>query len=48
LFAQSIELPRATRDAELARQVQAYADRLAAHVRSAPYNWTNFFDFWAQ
>jgi predicted LPLAT superfamily acyltransferase len=48
VFAQSIDLPRATRDAELTRQVQAYADRLAAHVRNAPYNWTNFFDFWAQ
>lgn len=48
VLAQSIDLPRASRDAELARHVQGYADRLAAHVRRAPYNWTNFFDFWAQ
>lgn len=48
VLSQSIDLPRATRDAELTRYVQAYADRLAAHARRAPYNWTNFFDFWAQ
>jgi predicted LPLAT superfamily acyltransferase len=48
VFAPSIDLPRASREAELARHVQSYADRLAAHVRAAPYNWTNFFDFWAQ
>lgn len=48
VLSKSIDLPRSSRDAELARYVQGYADRLAAHVRSAPYNWTNFFDFWAQ
>jgi predicted LPLAT superfamily acyltransferase len=48
VIAEQIELPRATRDAELARLVQDYADRLAAQVRSAPYNWLNFFDFWAR
>lgn len=48
MLAETIELPRATRDAELVRLVQAYADRLAAQVRGAPYNWLNFFDFWAR
>ncbi len=48
ILTEKIELPRANRDAELTRYVQAYADRLAAQVRRAPYNWTNFFDFWAQ
>jgi len=47
MLAEQIDLPRATRDAALAVHVQAYADRLAARVRSAPYNWLNFFDFWA-
>jgi predicted LPLAT superfamily acyltransferase len=47
VIAERIELPRATRDAELTRWVQSYADRLAAHARRAPYNWTNFFDFWS-
>jgi predicted LPLAT superfamily acyltransferase len=48
LLAEQIDLPRATRDAELTRLVQRYADRLAERVRGAPYNWLNFFDFWAQ
>jgi hypothetical protein len=26
--------------------VQRYADRLAHHARTAPYNWFNFYDFW--
>jgi predicted LPLAT superfamily acyltransferase len=28
-------------------QVQRYADWLARRCRSAPYNWFNFYDFWA-
>jgi predicted LPLAT superfamily acyltransferase len=47
LLAEKIEVSRATRDADLTRLVQAYADRLAARARAAPYNWLNFFDFWA-
>jgi predicted LPLAT superfamily acyltransferase len=47
LLAEKIELSRANRDADLERLVQAYADRLAARTRDAPYNWLNFFDFWA-
>ena len=31
----------------LAAWVQIYADRLAARARDAPYNWFNFYDFWA-
>jgi predicted LPLAT superfamily acyltransferase len=48
LMSEKIELPRATRDAELQRLVQQFADRLATHARSAPYNWGNFYDFWSQ
>jgi predicted LPLAT superfamily acyltransferase len=47
MFAERIELPRATREAALVAYVQAYADRLAEQVRTAPYNWSNFYDFWA-
>lgn len=47
MLSEKIELPRATRDATLAHMVQDYADRLAVRVRNAPYNWLNFFDFWA-
>ena len=38
---------RESRRRAAARLVQDYADRLAARVRAAPYNWLNFFDFWA-
>ncbi|MEJ0086073.1 MAG: lipid A biosynthesis acyltransferase [Pseudomonadota bacterium] len=48
LLSEKVELPRANRDAELTRLAQAYADRLATQVRLAPYNWLNFFDFWAR
>ena len=48
MLSEKIDLPRATREAALTRLVQEYADRLAAHVRDAPYNWLNFFDFWAR
>ncbi|MEO8062558.1 MAG: lipid A biosynthesis acyltransferase [Pseudomonadota bacterium] len=48
LLSEKIELPRANREAELSRLVQEYADRLATQVRRAPYNWLNFFDFWAR
>jgi predicted LPLAT superfamily acyltransferase len=47
LLSEKIDLPRVDRDAALTRLVQDYADRLAARVRNAPYNWGNFFDFWA-
>jgi predicted LPLAT superfamily acyltransferase len=47
IVAEQIELPRTNRDAAVQALVQEYADRLAARVRSAPYNWLNFFDFWA-
>jgi len=48
MLSEKIELPRGARDAALTRLVQGYADRLAAEVRGAPYNWVNFFDFWAR
>jgi predicted LPLAT superfamily acyltransferase len=47
ILADAAELPRTDRDEVLRARVQDYADRLAARVRAAPYNWLNFFDFWA-
>jgi predicted LPLAT superfamily acyltransferase len=47
LLADAVDLPRANRDEVLRGRVQDYADRLATRVRAAPYNWLNFFDFWA-
>lgn len=46
ILAVPLELPREGREAALRHQVQRYADRLAEHVRDAPYNWSNFYDFW--
>lgn len=45
-FADRVELPRGQRQDALAGLVQRFADRLAHHVRAAPYNWFNFYDFW--
>jgi predicted LPLAT superfamily acyltransferase len=40
------DVPRAQRRAALARMQARYAQRLEHHVRLAPYNWFNFYDFW--
>jgi len=45
-FADLIEVPRRERQAALTRYMQAYAERLAHHLRGAPFNWFNFYDFW--
>lgn len=45
-LAERVVLPRANRTAAVNGYAQAYADRLEAQVRAAPYNWFNFFDFW--
>jgi predicted LPLAT superfamily acyltransferase len=48
LFSDSLRLPREGRDAALADHAQRYARRLEHHVRQAPYNWFNFYDFWSR
>ena len=35
------------RNAVLAEMAQRYAARLEHYARSAPYNWFNFYDYWA-
>lgn len=47
-FADPVELPRARREAALAEYASRYANRLEHYCRLAPYNWFNFFDFWAK
>ncbi|HVE06084.1 MAG TPA: glycosyltransferase [Paraburkholderia sp.] len=47
-FAQRIELPRAARAEQLAAWTQRYAQRLEYYCRKAPYQWFNFYDFWAR
>ncbi|MCC8395113.1 glycosyltransferase family 2 protein [Paraburkholderia sp. MMS20-SJTR3] len=46
-FAERIELPRRERAQHLAGWAQRYALRLEHYCRKAPYQWFNFFDFWA-
>ncbi len=46
-FAERVELPRETREAALAAHAQRLATRLEELGRAHPFNWFNFFDFWA-
>ena len=47
-FAERIQLPRRERAAHLAAWAQRYAARLEHYCRKAPYQWFNFYDFWAR
>lgn len=40
--------PRGRRAAAVTDCMQRYAARLEDHARAAPYNWFNFYDFWAE
>ena len=46
-FAECIELDRHDREASIRPWVERYAARLEHYCRAAPYNWFNFYDFWA-
>lgn len=46
LITQRLEIDRSQRQRQLRAVVQDFANRLAALVRAAPYNWFNFYDFW--
>jgi predicted LPLAT superfamily acyltransferase len=48
LLADEVRLDRRDRAAALAGYVRTYAAMLETHVRSAPLNWFNFFDFWSR
>lgn len=39
---------RGQREQMIAQQAQDYLNRLQAQLRTQPYNWFNFYDFWAQ
>lgn len=45
-FADTVKIPRAQRQAVLSTLITRYAARLEHRLRTAPYNWFNFYDFW--
>ncbi|WP_269789691.1 acyltransferase [Stenotrophomonas sp. Iso1] len=45
-FEETVDIPRARRAEVLSALIHRYASRLEHHLRSAPYNWFNFYDFW--
>jgi predicted LPLAT superfamily acyltransferase len=47
-IADRIDLPRAGRDAVLARHAETFAGLLQQHALADPLQWYNFFDFWAE
>lgn len=47
-LASSVELPRATREQALAKHAGSYARALEERLCQAPFDWFNFFPFWAQ
>jgi predicted LPLAT superfamily acyltransferase len=47
LLSDDVDASRDTRQATAERLAERYADRLAHYCRQRPYNWFNFFNFWA-
>lgn len=47
-LAERIELPRASREAAVREHAARFVARVEARLRSAPYEWFNFFPFWDQ
>jgi predicted LPLAT superfamily acyltransferase len=47
LLADEVTLDRQARDASVQGYAQAYAASLERHVRLAPDNWFNFYEFWS-
>lgn len=46
-FSDDIVIPRAQRAQAIPALIRRYAERLEHVARDAPYNWFNFYDFWA-
>ncbi|MCW2236396.1 glycosyltransferase family 2 protein [Azospirillum canadense] len=47
-LAERVVLPRGRREEALAGYAAAFAGRLEQHALADPYQWFNFFDFWAR
>jgi predicted LPLAT superfamily acyltransferase len=48
LFTEQVITTRATRQADIQRYAQQYAQRMEHYARRAPYNWFNFYDYWIE
>ncbi|MCX7564281.1 acyltransferase [Xanthomonadaceae bacterium XH05] len=48
MLADTVSLPRQSRDAALEAHVTKFAEWLESQVCAAPYDWFNFFPFWDQ
>lgn len=48
LMSEGLSHPRKERGAAISQNVQHYAGRLRHFAQEAPYNWFNFYDFWAE
>ncbi|MBK8897429.1 MAG: lipid A biosynthesis acyltransferase [Candidatus Competibacteraceae bacterium] len=48
VLAERIALEPRRRQEQIAIWVQRYADRLEHYARLTPYNWFNFYDYWAE
>ncbi|MEY2920366.1 MAG: hypothetical protein RL261_1671 [Pseudomonadota bacterium] len=46
LLTEQLHVDRKQRQQQLRELAQDFANRLAALLRAAPYNWFNFYDFW--
>ncbi len=46
-LAREVRLPRANREGALTAYAAAYAEWLQALLATSPYDWFNFYDFWA-
>jgi predicted LPLAT superfamily acyltransferase len=46
MLTEQLQVDRKQRQQQLREVVQDFANRLAALLRVAPYNWFNFYDFW--
>ena len=46
LLTEQLHIDRQQRQHQLRELAQDFANRLAALLRAAPYNWFNFYDFW--
>jgi len=47
-FAEKVQLPRSSREGSLRDYAGQYAARLEHYAAMAPFQWYNFFDFWAR